>query len=246
MSWRMYMKTKLPILIIIGLFVAVAFMIPGVSADSPWQVHGAHYNLNIIGVKDSDQIKEVGNSMGHTMFVKLSGRTKIIMTQDAGGVFQVVDRNGLDGETEFNIAPGYYNVYARALGKPNNHVDITAEGLFDDAQDGEKVIWLGAVKLTRESGKPQSVNINKLFYVDVILCTAYDEINQVCTKTTTFTDTWVFDIDELISYWWDYDNDGLKLLQVRFYECTLDPTGEANDFCRWGDGSAIESSKSFT
>ena len=240
------MKTKLPILIIIGLLVAVAFFIPGVSAVSPFQVHGRHYNLNIIGVKTSDQIKEVGDSMGHTMFVKLTGRTKIIMTQDLGGVFQVVDRSGLDGETEFNIAPGYYNVYARALGKPNNHVDITAEGLFDDAQAGERLIWLGAVNLARDTGKPQSVNINKLFYVDVTLCTAYDEDLQTCTETTTYSNTWVFSIDELLEYWWNYDNYGLKLLQVRFYECTLDSTGEADDFCRWSNGDPIVSSKSFT
>lgn len=246
MSWRMYMKTKLPILIIIGLFVAVAFIIPVVSAKSPFQVHGSHYNLNIIGVKTSDQIKEVGDSMGHTMFVKLSGRTKIIMTQDAGGVFQVVDRNGLDNDgAEFNIAPGYYNVYARALGKPNNnYVDITARGEFDDAQEGETLIWLGAVNLARESKKPQSVNINRLFYVDVTLCTEYDEINEVCTETTSYDDYWVFGIDELMEYWWDYDNYNLKLLQVRFYECTLDATGVAKDFCRWGNGDPIDSIKS--
>jgi hypothetical protein len=47
----------------------------------------------------------------------------------------------------------------------------------------------------------------------------------------------------LLSYWWDYNNQGLKLLQVRFYPCTLDATGTATDYCRWGDGSPIVSSK---
>ena len=245
MSWRMYMKTKLPILIIIGLLVAVAFMIPGVSADSPWQVHGAHYNLNIIGVKDSDQIKEVGNSMGHTMFVKLTGRTKIIMTQATDGVFQVVDRNGLDNDgAEFNIAPGHYNVYARGLGKPGGSVHIQANGTFNDAEIGETLVMLGYVDIARTTGKARSVNINNLFYVDVTLCTEVD--SGVCTKVTEYKETWVFDIPELLEYWWDYDNNGLKLLQVRFYECTLDPTGQADDFCRWADGTAIVSLKSTT
>ncbi|MDD1696129.1 MAG: hypothetical protein LUQ54_04450, partial [Methanoregula sp.] len=63
------MKTKLPI--IIGLLIVAAFFIPGVSAVAdPSKLNGEHYNLNIIGVKTADQIKTVGDSMGHTMFVK--------------------------------------------------------------------------------------------------------------------------------------------------------------------------------
>ena len=234
------MKTKLPI--IIGLLIVAAFFIPGVSAAAdPFKINGEHYNLNIIAVKTADQIKTVGDSMGHTMFVKLSGKTKIIMTQDEGGVFQVVDRNGLDGQTQFNIAPGHYNVYARALGKPNGNVHIQANGTFDDAVTGETLKMLGYVDISRSTGKPQNLNINNLFYVDVTICTA--SLDGVCTEMTTYTDTWVFDIPELLEYYWDYDNNNLKLLQVRFYPCTLDATATANDYCRWGDGTAINSTK---
>ena len=52
------------------------------------------------------------------------------------------------------------------------HID--AYGNFTDAVDGSKVILLGAVDLSRDRGKPQSENINKLFYVDVEICTAVD------------------------------------------------------------------------
>jgi hypothetical protein len=34
----------------------------------------------------------------------------------------------------------------------------------------------------------------------------------------TYTNEWIFDIPELLEYWWDYNNANLKLLQVRFYE----------------------------
>ena len=203
-------------------------------------VNGKHYNLNIIGM---DKHGTVGDSNGHTMFVKLDGRTKIVMTQAADGQFLVTDRNGLDGAASFNIAPGYYNIYARALGKPGGKVDITANGIFEDAQTGERLIQLGYVSLARNTGKPQAVNINELFYVDVTLCTQYDSVNKVCTQWTTYEDYWVFDIDELLEYYWNYDNAGLKNLQVRFYQCTLDPTGEASDYCRWGDGTSIDSRK---
>ena len=32
-----------------------------------------------------------------------------------------------------------------------------------------------------------------------------------------FRRIWVFNIDVFDSYWWEYDNDDLKLMQVRFY-----------------------------
>jgi len=227
------------ILLAFGMITAVAF-----AEKRP--VNGPHYNLQIIGSKTS---KDVGDSDGHTMFVLLNGKTKIIMTQ-SGGDFLVVDRNGTDGTAEFNIAPGYYNVYARALGKPKGEVDITAWGEFKDALDGSVLLWLGYVNLTRSAGKPQSVNINELFYVDVTLCTAMadpdgvpDSGDEYCTQQIVYTDTWVFDIPELLEYYWNYDNKGLKLLQVRFYPCTLDCSGTATNYCMWADSSPICSSK---
>jgi uncharacterized lipoprotein NlpE involved in copper resistance len=97
--------------------------------------------------------------MGHTLFVKLNGKSKITMTQAPDGVFRVTDRNGCDGQAEFNIAPGHYNVYARALGSPKGKVNVSAWGNFTDLETGYQLINLGYVNLARESGKPQSVNI---------------------------------------------------------------------------------------
>lgn len=212
-------------------FCASAFA--GVGNNLP---SGPHYNLNIIG---SPKTKDVGDSEGHTLFVKLNGKTRILMTQAEDGEFRVTDRNGTDGTAEFNIAPGYYNVFARALGRPIRHVIVESGGEFEDAMEGTKLIWLGMVRLDREKGKPQTVNINELFWVDVRVCSEVDSYGA-CIQWEEYTDTWVFDIEELLSYFWDYDNYGLKLLQVRFYECTIDPTGTAMDYCRWGDGTPIE------
>ena len=232
-------------LVVAGLFLSsVVLAGVGNNPKNGFQVNGEHYNLNIIG---KDKHADVGDSSGHTMFVKLDGKTRIYMTQNESGVFDVVDRNGLDGRAEFNIAPGYYNIYARALGKPGGKVKIDAYGNFTDAVEGTQLILLGYVNIAREKGKPQSVNINHLFYVDVTLCTAAeidpDTGELVCTEWTTYEDFWVFDIDELIEYYWEYNNKGLKLLQVRFYECTLDPTGTADDYCRWANGDPIDSKK---
>jgi hypothetical protein len=174
---------------------------------------GPHYNLNIIGTNDKDN---VGDSMGHTLFVKLQGKTRIYMTQAEDGQFEVTDRNGTDGSASFNIAPGYYDVYARALGKPTGGVHIESWGEFED-YTGSLFLKLGEVDLTRIKGKPQTVNINNLFYVDVTLCLEYDEVNDTCLEEVTYTKEWVFDIEELLQYYWEYFNGDLRLLQVRFY-----------------------------
>jgi hypothetical protein len=33
-----------------------------------------------------------------------------------------------------------------------------------------------------------------------------------------FSNVWIFNVEELLSYYWDYDNNGLKLMKVRFYQ----------------------------
>ena len=174
---------------------------------------GPHYNLNIIGVKNP---KDVGKSQGHTMFVKLSGKTKILMSQNQDGTFEVTDRNGTDGTASFNIgdsdttdARTHYLVYARALGKPNGSVTITPHASFE-GQTGDPLFLLGEVTITRHKKKPKTVNITNLFYVTVTV--------TIGGVPKTYTNEWVFDIAELLEYYWDYNNNNCKLLQVRFYE----------------------------
>ena len=232
-------------LVVAGLFLTSAVFAFGGNNKDGFKVNGEHYNLNIIG---KERHADVGDSSGHTMFVLENGKTRIYMTQDLDlGEFKVVDRNGLDGRAEFNIAPGHYNIYAIALGKPGGKVKICANANFTDAVEGTKLILLGCVDISRERRKPQSENINELFYVDVTL-TIFDEESGE-TVEVVYEDFWVFDIPELLDYYWDYDSDGLKLLQVRFYGCTLVNADELasgdypKDYCRWADGTPIVSTK---
>jgi len=193
----------------IGAAIGVAYA--GVGNDMP---SGQHYTLNILASKTE---KDVGPSMGHSMFVQFNGKTRIYMTQAEDGQFEITDRNGTDGEASFNIAPGHYDVFARALGKPGpGGVHIESWGEFED-YTGSVYLKLGEVDLTRVAKKPQTVNINRLFYVDVTLCLEYDEVNGVCTDEVTYNNEWVFDIEELLQYYWEYDNVDVKLVQVRFY-----------------------------
>jgi hypothetical protein len=48
-----------------------------------------------------------------------------------------------------------------------------------------------------------------------LLCPAdYDSADALCRA---YQDEWVFNISDFVTYLWDIDNNGLKLLQVRFY-----------------------------
>jgi hypothetical protein len=229
-------------LIVCGLLVST-IALAGVENNDKngWQVNGAHYNLNILA---KDTHADVGDSDGHTMFVKDNGKTQIYMTQ--GDEFKVLDRNGLKGSAEFQIAPGYYNVYAIARGKPNGKVNISAFGNFTDETLQQKLIMLGFVNLSRDKKKPQSENINELFYVGPIeLCTEVNDTGA-CVETVVYNDYWVFDIPYLDDYFWDYNNTGVKLLQVRFYACQLINPGDyaspdeyPKDFCRDCNGDPI-------
>src|ERR1051326_8757367 len=83
---------------------------------------GAHYNLNIIGVPKGKTADMTGDN-GHRIFVSLTGKTNILLSQ---GDFQVLDANGTDGSASFqlpnpdpdNDGVTVYSVFARALGKP--------------------------------------------------------------------------------------------------------------------------------
>lgn len=180
---------------------------------------GAHYTLNIIGVKD--KTADMSGS-GNVIFVKLDGQSKINLTE---GDFAVLDKNGTDangasfqlpapdadcdGETE-------YSVFARALGKPGGSATVTNCATYDGEviceTDTEEIL-----SVTRTAGQSKFTNVTKkllYIYVDI---TDDGVVNPVRYP--------IFD-DRLQDYYWQYDNKGLKLLQLRFYQI---PTSVESD-----------------
>src|SRR5438309_8349701 len=74
---------------------------------------GPHFNLNIIGVSH-DKSPNM-NGSGNVIFVDLGTKTgdavttKILLSQSADGSFEVLDKNGTDGEASFALpVPGAY------------------------------------------------------------------------------------------------------------------------------------------
>jgi len=223
-------------LILIGLVVVmVASLGAGVAYagkqndDGSWKGNGfpsgKHYELGLIGRPNDYTGGGTDNSNRHNIFIPLDtsgyvdGKVKLSMQQSADG-FLVVDGDAtVDGEATFQIGPGYYAVFARALGRPGGNIDITAYFTYWLEEGGalSDAIWLGNVNLTRGidkdgqwvGNKPQTVEISKLFYYSG--CLPYVGGEQC------FTNKWVFDIPLFEDYWWDIINQGLKRLEVRFY-----------------------------
>ena len=219
----------LSLLVIGGIFSLDAFAGKGNNMPS-----GPHYELGLIGRPNIYKGSGTDNSNRHTIFIPLDtndpegcvggcvdGKVKLLMTQSGDG-FRVVDGDATnDGRAKFNIAPGYYAVFARALGKPGGNIDFIAwftywldegENMLSDA------IWLGNVNLTRNAKKPQTVNISKLFYYTGCLWYDPDGVPDSNDEyQDCYSNEWVFDVDGFSEYWWDVDNNGLKRLEIRFY-----------------------------
>lgn len=194
---------------------------------------GPHYNLNIIGVPKAKTalMKDDGltGQYGHAIFVKEDGLSKIMLSQ--GATFQVLDKNGTDGDgAAFQLpAPDpdgdgttQYSVFARALGKPSGSATVTTCGTDPT---GELECSMISMTLDASSRPSKFTNVSKYLlyiYADV------DEDTDV-ERVALFTDQWR-------DFYWDYDNNGLKLAQLRFYQCaTTVPTAIVGDL----DGDTV-------
>ena len=194
---------------------------------------GPHYNLNIIGVP-RDKSPNFDGGSGRRIFVDLgktgaAANTRINLIE---GDFAVFDANGTDGTAEFHLpnpdpdgdGTTAYSVYVRALGKPGGkatlqscYQDVDGTWCAADFAGGVEPITLEHTK----SGAPKFTNVSKdLLFVDY--CSAWtagpDTVlgtgDDVCTSVSQVP---LFG-DKTLAYYWSFDNQGLKLAQLRFYE----------------------------
>ena len=199
---------------------------------------GSHFNLNIIGVP-KDKTADMNNNDGHRIFVQLvntagstvggiAGKnfadiskvnTILLAPAPPGGSFQVLDANATDKSGAVFQLPSdvstSWTVWARALGKPRGTADMTtcATVTVIDLTTGlpiqEVVCSLATLKLERtKNARFQNVTSELL----TITLSAADATLAGCTSTTVdlFASC-------LQNFFWNFDNHGLKLLQLRFY-----------------------------
>ena len=207
---------------------------------------GTHFNLNIIGVpKDKTATMTTGD--GHRIFVQLSGgedaatltgklasqlvKVNKIFLQPApaGESFQVLDANATDSNGALFQLPAdvstTWTVWARALGKPGGKSSTTtcattagADGILGTADD-EVICSLNTLTLQRNKGKSTFTNVSSdLLFITVTVDPLANAALATCLGVTTVTDVTVPLFNGCLqSYFWNYDNQGLKLLQLRFY-----------------------------
>jgi len=218
---------KKTIVFVVALLLAAILAVPAFAAAVPPEdkgngaPNGPHTNINIIGVpKDKTMPDGLG---GNVIFVKLgsddvSVRSRINLVE--GPDFAVLDKDGTDGSATLqlmdpfpdDVSPGIntgetavYKIYIRALGKPGGTANITS-GFTDE----NGVDWwsLEYVTATRTKGQTRfSDETLKLttIYVDI----TNDGVDNPVRYNLFGNPLW--------DYFWDYDNAGLKLLQMRIY-----------------------------
>jgi len=221
---------KKPIVIIMAVVLALALVVTaGVGLVQAGQGNnvpsGPHYNLNLIGMT-KDKNENIGCGEGHRIFVQMSNTQRVttrILLQE--GDFAVVDCDGTDGTARFQLPnpdpdnDGWteYSVYIRVLGKPGG--DIIMDTCATDPLTGEEVCSDYKVVKVRETGhgKQKFENVSKeLLYIYAWVCTAVDPITGDCIawqykRVPLFS-------SELQDYLWRYDNNGVRIAQLRFYE----------------------------
>jgi hypothetical protein len=181
---------------------------------------GAHYNLNIIGVP-KDKSADFNGGNGGRIFVDLVGSTKIDLTE---GSFNVLDANGTDGTAKFQLpnpdnGSGQlaYSVWVRALGKPGGSASMTS--CFTELSTA--TTWCNSgelvVSLNRVSGGQKFVDVSK-------------QLLQVCADVDSDPLVTTLQLVPLFSdlgtdYFWQYDNAGLRLAQMRFYPISTTTIG---------------------
>jgi hypothetical protein len=170
---------------------------------------GPHFDLNIIGVP-KDKSPKLGGGDGHRIFVPLSGTTKINLSE---GDFAVLDANATDGTGAFQLpnpdpdgdGVTSYSVFARALGTPGGPATITT--CATDPTTGDLVCSNLSTLLVRSKGGSKFTNVSK----ELLFVVADVNGDGTLDKVPLFD-------DRLQDFFWGFDNNGLRLAQLRFYD----------------------------
>jgi hypothetical protein len=174
---------------------------------------GPHYNLNIHGFANGQNFTVSGGSNTHNIFAPLDGKCRINLSM---GPYNVLQPNCLNGSAAFQLpapCPNYdplnpagscpdfaYSVWVRAVAGKGKASMYTC---FVDTTTGDTYCNTGALVVSiSKVTPPKFVNVSK-------------QLLSVCSNVTNTTEP-IF-ANDLYQYFWQYDNQGLRLTQLRFY-----------------------------
>lgn len=179
---------------------------------------GPHFNLNIHGVANGQGFSGQNQN---DIFVPLNGSCKINLVQATTFDFQVLQPDCVNNPSASFQLPApcaispttglctttttVYSVWARALAKPGGSSSTTT--CATDPATLQLVCSIGAFVSvqTRNSGKSSFSNVSSQL---LFLTTC---VNGKSVSTPIFSQNY-------LNYFWQYDNQGLRLLQLRFYQ----------------------------
>ena len=213
---RNIMKKKICVIVTVLLLLLVGTIsVPSKGNGAP---SGKHYTLNLLGKDwEKDEDTSIMDNNGHRIFVRLDGRTRIKLSE---GPFDVIDADGTDKSAAFQLPKPYdetdetfsepkYTVYIRVLGKPDGWADMWS-GFTDE--NGTDWLSLEVIELRQSGGKVNRQSPPKFVDVTKELTTIYVDMDG-----DSIPERYGLFDNALWEYFWDYDNHGLRHVQLRFY-----------------------------
>lgn len=169
---------------------------------------GQHFTLNLIGKESIGA--GTGGPGGHKIFVPLYGDCRIDLSE---GDFAVGDADCVnDPRAAFTLpnpdpeddGVSSYRIYIKALGKPGGNATMTT----CKEDDGT---WCSTenVYVARAAGHSPSYDVSR-----TLLTVCHDQDGD-----GDYEREQIFD-DSNAGYFWNYQNSGLRLAQLRFYPNT--------------------------
>ncbi len=237
----MRVKTKI-VFVVLATALATTILLSGVAVQARpngglkpgIDFSGPHFNLNLHGVPDGIDkfsVDSIGDGR-HSIFVPLSPDADFsieyafsytlnwtVYDCDATGdgtasivlpAYMYLDTDN-DGVEDTRRQVAYYMCYLVGLGKPadDSQVLIAPGVAYNASWTGYQLNQEELTVSGHRKGTPVWYNGTELFFADVSFFNG--------TITTEYVDQWIFDIPGLEGYWWQMTNNGVKLMQVRFY-----------------------------
>ncbi|MBY5161442.1 hypothetical protein [Salsipaludibacter albus] len=208
------------------------------------------YQLNIIGTSDKNPNMTGGNGHrifvpleGRSKIMLSEGDFGVLDANGTDGEASFsLPAPGLDayvvGEVGDADVQSSYSVFIRPLGKPGGSATITTCAELLDSQfgdlldnrtvrsinnrtDGEaycSIEQVGTDILTRTKGKSSFTNVTAEM-LTIVFEVEVDLDGDGIADETIYIRVPIFD-ELLEGEYWEYDNNGLRLAQVRFYDCS--------------------------
>ena len=208
----------------LGALALLIFAQPALAGNGNGAPTGPHFNLNIIGVKNTTNFSASCGGGGNVIFVPLFGKSKILLSP---GPFAVLNGNGVAcPPAQFQLPPPgvvststqVYSVWARVEGIPKGTGLITACGTDTTTTPPTIVCSTGETISTRD--------LKTNHFEDVS-----SELLQVCGLIAGTVQCVPLFSSSLTTFLWSYDNNGNKILQLRFYPCPTSLAGTPGASC---------------